>query len=142
MDEIPDGFQNGHNSNQQGPGANGGGAFVDCPTREQLLAMHSQLLGLRHSDEEFCQQLRQLSIQSTWQYQTLNANVHRIAGNPLHQLATATRNDRAQLGAPGNQQGGPVAGLSATPRNVCTLWQEFQVGFGGRKPARLFSAFE
>ena len=142
INEIADGMQNGHNNNQGGPGAIGGGAFVDCWITEHLLGMHSQLLGLCSSDEEFCQQLIELSIQSTQQYQTLNAHVWHIAGNLLHQIATAARNDRTQLCAPGNQQGGSVVGLSATPQDLYTLWQEYQVGLGCRKPAQLFSAFE
>ena len=32
-----------------------------------------------------------------------------------------------------------LAELSPTPRNLYTLWEEYIVGIGGRKPARMFS---
>jgi len=35
-----------------------------------------------------------------------------------------------------------VASLGKTPRSVHQLWQEYQFGIGGRKPARTFSAVE
>ena len=36
----------------------------------------------------------------------------------------------------------PVATLSATPRDLYILWQEYTVGIAGRKAARMFSAAE
>jgi hypothetical protein len=35
-----------------------------------------------------------------------------------------------------------VSTLSPTPRSVYILWQEYEVGIGGRKPARLFTPVE
>ena len=35
-----------------------------------------------------------------------------------------------------------LAELSPTPRNLYTLWEEYMVGIGGRKPARMFSRQE
>jgi hypothetical protein len=50
----------------------------------------------------------------------------------------AAGNGGAQNNA-GGQAGGQV---SSIPRDLYVLWQEYQVNFGGRKAARLFSAFE
>ena len=36
----------------------------------------------------------------------------------------------------------PAACLSPNPKNLFELWAEFQVGIGGRKPAKLFSSRE
>jgi hypothetical protein len=36
----------------------------------------------------------------------------------------------------------PAASLMPTPRSLFDLWQEYQHGIGGRKPARLFSHSE
>ena len=154
MDEIPDDLIGGGDgaapAGDGGTVAPVGGGFVDRPIRLQLLAMHSQLLGLRWPDEEMRQQLRDLAVQSTRQYQTMNANIRRIAMNPVRCAVPAAGNGGAQNNA-GGQAGGQVgaggigaavAALSSTPRDFYLLWQEYQVGIGGRKAARLFSAFE
>ena len=69
MDEIPDEIihnpeaglnQNQGGGNLVGGGNNLGGAFIDRPIRQQLLAIHSQLLGLRRSDETHAQALLDL----------------------------------------------------------------------------------
>ncbi|KAI2499662.1 hypothetical protein MHU86_14843 [Fragilaria crotonensis] len=39
-----------------------------------------------------------------------------------------------------NGVGAAPAVLSPTPRNLFELWQEYQVGIGGRKAARLFTS--
>jgi hypothetical protein len=41
-----------------------------------------------------------------------------------------------------NGVGAAPAVLSPTPRNLFELWQEYQVGIGGRKAARLFTSRE
>jgi hypothetical protein len=98
------------------------------------------------------QQLLNLAVQSTQQYQTVNANIRCIAMNPVCCAVPAAGNGGAQnaggqacshqVGAGGNGVAGPVAVLSSTPRDLYVLWQEYQVGIGGKKAARLFSAFE
>jgi hypothetical protein len=51
VDEIPDGIV-GNNGNRDGAGNNGAGGFIDRPLREQLLAIHSQLLALTRKNAE------------------------------------------------------------------------------------------
>jgi hypothetical protein len=154
MDEIPDDLIGGGDG--AAPAGDGGavapadGGFVDRPIWLQLLAMHSQLLGLCWSDNEMRQQLCDLAVQSTRQDQTVNANIRCIAMNPVCCAVPAAGNGGAQNNA-GSQAGGQVgaggngaavAALSSTPRDLYVLWQEYQVGIGGRKAARLFLAFE
>jgi hypothetical protein len=150
MDEIPDDLIGGGDraapAGDGGTVAPAGGGFVDRPIWLQLLAMHSQLLGLRRSDDKMRQQLCDLAVQSTRQYQTMNANIRRIAMNPVRCAVPASGNGGAQnnaggqagglVGAGGN--GAAVAALSSTPRDLYLLWQEYQVGIGGRKAARFF----
>jgi hypothetical protein len=142
VDEIPDGFI-GNNDNAGG-GNNVAGAFIDRPVRQQLLAIHSQLLGLTRADVELRTAIENYQIQSTRQYQTLNSNLRRIAIQPARRVAPNGNNGNQQQQnnnvAAGNNGG--VATLSPTPRCLYTLWQENQVGFGGRKAARLFTARE
>lgn len=49
---------------------------------------------------------------------------------------------RAGAGAGGNGGAGSVAALSSTPRDLYMLWQEYQVGIGGRKAMWMFSAYK
>lgn len=61
----------------------------------------------------------------------VNRNVRRIAIQPGARQAA------------GNHAVGPgAARLSANPRTLYALWNEYTVGIGGRKAARLFSAQE
>ena len=72
---------------------------------------------------------------------TLISNTNRLALAPGRRMG----------GGAGNQGGGggdpaPAAAvaatLSPTPRSLYLLWQEYTVGIGGRKAARLFTAAE
>ena len=65
---------------------------------------------------------------------SLETNTGRIALQPVV---------RPVRGA-GEDGGGNVgaATLSKCPRNLYVLWQEYQFGLGGRKPARLFTSVE
>jgi hypothetical protein len=84
MDEIPDGIV-GNNSNGVGVGAgnNGavvaGGGLIDRQVQEQLLTIHSQLNGLRRSDEELRTDIQNDRITATRWYQTLNLGISPIA---------------------------------------------------------------
>ena len=50
--------------------------------------------------------------------------------------------DQAGNGNGQNVPNRPVATLSATPRDLYILWQEYNVGIEGQKAARMFSAAE
>jgi hypothetical protein len=147
IDEIPDGMV-GNNGN--GAGNNGAGGFIDRPVRDQLLALHSQMLGITRELVEFRGTMQnnhtQSTRQSTRQYQTLNSNVNRIAIQPARRVAPPNgNNDGDQRQQPNNVaagNNGGVATLSPTPRCLYTLWQEYQHGIGGRKAARLFTPHE
>jgi hypothetical protein len=144
IDEIPDGMV-GNDANGRA-GNNVGGGFIDRPVRQQLLAIHSQLLGLTRADEELRGAIQNFQIQSTRQFKTLNSNLNRIAIQPARRVAPNAGNDgndgqhHNNPTAAGNNGG--VATLSPTPRCLYILWQEYQDGIGGRKAARLFTLRE
>ena len=67
---------------------------------------------------------------------SLEANTSRIALQPVF---------RPVQGVGVDEDGGGTVGaatLSKCPRNLYVLWQEYQFGLGGRKPARQFTAVE
>jgi hypothetical protein len=142
IDEIPDGMV-GNNGNGDGAG-NGAGGFIDRPVRQQLLAIHSQLLGLTRADEELRASIQNLQTLCTRQYQTMNSNINRIAIQPARRVGPNGNNGNQQQQnnnvAVGNNGG--VPSLSPTPRCLYVLWQEYQAGIGGRKAARLFTPRE
>ena len=116
-----------------------GAAFIDRPIREQLLVIHSQMLSLRQSNEDIQCSIQEHQAQQTRQYQTLNSNIRRIAIVPASRVVVG---DQAGNGNGQNVPNTPVATLSATPRDLYILWQEYTVGIAGRKAARMFSAAE
>jgi hypothetical protein len=145
IDEIPDGMV----GNNAGAGNNVAGGFIDRPVRDQLLALHSQMLGITRELVEFRGTMQnnhtQSTRQSTRQYQTLNSNVNRIAIQPARRVAPPNGNndgDQRQLNNVAAGNNGGVATLSPTPRCLYTLWQEYQHGIGVRKAARLFTPHE
>jgi hypothetical protein len=88
------------------------------------------------------------------QFRIVNTNLRRIASQPIRQLHRAAalsteQQQQQQQDIGGGARGGTAsiplrspADLSPTPRTLYELWQEYQVGIGGRKAARLFSAEE
>ena len=151
IDDIPDVVDDNSGGNGNGNGNTGGG-FIDRPIRDQMLAMHSQLNGLRRSDEEILQVLEQMNTQFTRHFRIMNTNIRRVAPVLRGRVFDGGNVGAGNGGNGGNHGGNNVgaggppaahfAALSATPRDLHTLWQEYQVGLGGRKPARLFTAWE
>lgn len=148
MDDIPQddvgvGENNNNNNNNIGVQNNNAifGPFADRPVRTQLLALHSQLMQVRRGQDELRQEIKEIQQQQQRQLATMNSNIRRIAMNP------AARFPHQQAGNQTvNQQPAPVgnlnASLSPTPRCLWSLWTEYVVGIGGRKPASQFTAVE
>lgn len=84
MDEIPiDKDGDVPQNNPQGVGRGRGGVGIaDRPICEQLLALHSQQLAIRRMIIELGNKIDDQSTLRTWQYQTLNSNLRRIALQP------------------------------------------------------------
>ena len=95
IDEIPEEVANAGENNGAVGGQVGGG-FLDRPIREQLLALHSQLLNLRRENEELRSATQQDRLERNRQYQTLNSNLRRVAMQPAHRAAPVVANNPPQ----------------------------------------------
>ena len=131
-----------------GGGGGGGGAFANRPTREQLMAVHSQLMAVRQGMNELRMSCEQDRATRDRQFRTINSNLRRMALQPARRVNNGN-------GGAGGADGGaqnvdvvaangidPAASLSPTPRTLFDLREEYQHGLGGRKAARLFTAQE
>ena len=154
MDAIPHDENGGGEGDGDGGIGNGGGnhggqggAFINRPTRQQLLAVHSQILSVRQSLNDLRLAVEQDRTTRDRQFRTLNTNVRRMALQPARRMNNGGNGDGGAAAGEQNQEQGangldPNATLSATPRTLYDLWQEYQYGIGTRKPARLFTPQE
>mgnify|MGYP002809714022 CR=1 FL=1 len=72
-------------------------------------------------------------VQGRREFQMLQANICRIAVQPVVMRAAAAAN-----GPNGGAGAAVPATLSPTPRTLYLLWDEYEHGIVGRKAARLF----
>lgn len=148
MDPIAedDGAAYGENggANNNGGGGGGEGAFVNCPTRQQLLALHSQMIQLREHINTLRTNLEEDRVTRNRQYNTMNTNIRHMALQPARCVVynNDNANNAQQHDAVEQEHGNPAATLSPTPRTLFVLWEEYQHGVGGRKAARLFTPQE
>ena len=114
---------------------------------EQMKFMNSQIIALRRENAELRSELaRQSQISTTW-FKTINRNVVHLMKRPTHFVARNTVTDadtvnhieRETLAEESREK---AASLSKCPKNLHVLWQEFELGLGGRKPAKNFTAQE
>ena len=89
---------------------------------------------------------------------TMNKNLKRVLHQPAHPLARVRRtsgisnvgdaqarngdNHRTEEEMNNIQIGGSPAELSARPKNIYSLWHEYEFGLGNRKAAKEFTAIE
>ena len=133
--------------------AGGGGPIVvggaTGGIQAQLLALQSQSSQIRRELQELRANQMADRAFSTKSYAIINANIRRIALQPGVRGGmggtVARGNDDILIGA---QQlaiaglGAAPASLSPNPKNLFHLWQEYQIGIGGRKAAKHFSQSE
>jgi hypothetical protein len=74
------------------------------------------------------------------QFGLLNNYIQRIAIQPARRRAIDNNNDN-NAAPPVENEDGHIT-LSPNPRDLHSLWQEYEFGIGGRKAARLFTAVE
>jgi hypothetical protein len=136
----------------------GGGGVTGMATRAsglsaQMLALQSMTCQIRREIQEM--RMNQLADRVSNQkgFQLVNANIRRISIQPaIRTLRGTTRQtgndddntavDATLLLTIAGVGAAPAACLSPNPKNLFELWSEFQVGIGGRKPAKLFSSSE
>jgi hypothetical protein len=133
-------------------GAAGGGrmAATTGGIQAQLLAIQSSNAQIRRELQEV--QTNQMAdrISISKNFTLVHANIRRIAVQPgvrSFRGTLAGGNDDTNLRA-ASAADQPVAiarlqpSLSPNPKNLYELWQEYEVGIGGRKAAKLFSQWE
>ena len=115
----------------------------------QLLALQSLSSQIRRELQELRtnQIADRVSIQKS--FTLVNANIRRIAIQPgvrsFRGTTVAGSNDDTILRAASAAQQPAIRSLpslSSNPKNLYELWQEYEVGIGGRKAAKLFSQWE
>jgi hypothetical protein len=130
----------------------GGMATTASGLTAQLMAVQSLASQIRRELQELRANQMADRVAAQKYFAMVNANIRRIAlqpglRGPVGTLRQNQGDDDARTGdaafllARAGASAAP-ASLSPTPRNLFELWEEFQVGLGGRKAAKLFSARE
>jgi hypothetical protein len=117
--------------------------------QSQLLAIQSLASQMRRELQELRTNQMADRVFTTKNFSIVNANIRRIALQPGVR-GTVARGQRgrgnddaigAQQPAIAGQRVAPPS-LSPNPKNLFELWQEYEIGIGGRKPAKLFTQKE
>jgi len=113
----------------------------------QLLATQSLTSQIRQELQEMRTNQMADRVFAAKNFLIVNSNIRRIALQPGLRGGTGTvarGNDDNQSGAPLAIAGLGIApaSLSPNPKNLFNLWQEYQIGIGGRKAAKLFNRSE
>ena len=116
------------------PNQVGGGGPVE---RNDFLALQSEIRAMRQEIDRINDRLIRIETTHTNGLAQVNANIGRIAHWPAQPIQNNNENLPERLGGVE-----PTATLSSCPRTLYVLWQEWEVGIGGRKAARLFTARE
>ena len=125
-------------------------------TRELLHMMHNQTNNLQIMLSTLAEAREADRVMFMSQFQMIHTSMCRIANQPIHMLChpggqhNNNKNNYAIGGGGGGRNAGVAAPppppgnatLSSSPRTLNQLWDEFMVGIGGRKPARLFTREE
>ena len=130
IDEILTDEQLGNDP--QGPQGNQGinqGGLGDRPLRDQIRSLQSQLMTVKGVLEDIDKRMEANHTSEVRQIQSLHSNIKRFANAPAQHMRRIARPNA-------------VATLSACPRTLYELWDEYTMGAGGRKAAREFNAHE
>jgi hypothetical protein len=132
-----------------GPIVVGGARAATGGIQSQLLAIQSQSSQIRRELQELRTNQMADRVFATKNYAIINTNIRRIALQPGVRGGglggtVARGNDDNQSGALLAIAGLGIApaSLSPNPKNLFNLWQEYQIGIGGRKAAKLFNRSE
>ena len=133
----------------EGEAGAGGVGGTNVSLRNQLIGVQSCLLSMRQENLELRNAINTLKVNMERNLQMINGNVRRLAMRPVGVgTARATtagavpQQQQRDDAAAGGDHAMMLATLMPTPRSLHDLWQEYQHGVGGRKPARLFSYSE
>ena len=118
-------------------------------TQQLLTGLYADNAAIRRQMTEMQLEAREEAARNQQRYRNVAASVGRLERRPFH-AAPNVHGGQNQVG--NNNPGAPnafvpnaiqaEASLSPTPRTLYTLWEEYMVGIGGRKPAREFTMHE
>jgi hypothetical protein len=116
-----------------------------CSTRLHTIIYADQFVYWTRRRDEKCR-----SSEANWsilrrerrgrQFGLVNNSIRRIAIQPARRRAIVNNNDN-NAAPPVENEDGHIT-LSFNPRDIHSLWQEYEFGIGSRKAARLFTAAE
>lgn len=106
----------------------------------EIRALCSQVAGMRREIVELRAQNERNQHATTHTLGVMSRNLARLMAQPARPIGRRTDEATGQQQAA--QAGGLPATLSPLPRTIYVLWQEYEFGIGGRKPAKEFTAQE
>ena len=120
-------------------------AVQDGEIKQLLEVQFARMVAIERKQDDMQNEMRQMKTQMLHQMQTMSRNIGRIALQPVSRVVRVDNEEQNADDAAGNasENGVPfVATLSACPRDLYTLWQEWEFGIAGRKPAKTFTRQE
>ena len=151
MESGESGGDNGGESGGESSGGSGGGSGgassivgSDAGTAAQIQLLLSTVRTLTRQNDELKTELQVFKNTCNTLLEQVNSNLRRIAMIP------GARQARGHDRSGGNENGGDATRgtipftltLVKNPKSLHVLWQEYEFGVGGRKPAREFSSKE
>ncbi len=144
LDELDGGDEGGGAGNA----ANAGGARQAANEREQMQAIYSQMASLRRAQEALTTILGRLEVGRNRDNRVMLSNIRQTARQPVVRYVAPRQPGEDEAGEQAAGEAGPrrvavyAATLSANPRSLHALWEEYERGLGGRRAARLFTRAE
>jgi hypothetical protein len=125
-------------ADEGGGGVANARARLDMNERDRMQALYAQMTSLRRGQEALTKIIERLEIERKKEKREIIANLRRIALQPVVRHVA-----RAEVeGEADNGRTAFAATLSAHPRSLHVLWEEYERGIGGRRAARLFTRDE
>ncbi|KAF0739871.1 hypothetical protein Ae201684P_016733 [Aphanomyces euteiches] len=104
--------------------------------RNDMTAMHTQLLTIKRYMLDVMNELQRVHSTTRNEMQKMATVLNRIAIQPV------VRSARSFTSSPAIDERQQVSRLSKRPKDLYTLWHEYQFGCNGFKPAKDFTAVE
>ena len=136
-EEEEDGDQNPSDLSSRTTSTAGTGMAMQMVT-QQVTSVNSNIREVRREVLELKQEIETLKNNLYQSLGYIRASMNKIARAP-HRVGVPTL-DRIATPRDNPTQGN--AFLSQSPKNLHELWQEYEVGINGHKPARMFTANE
>ena len=139
---------NGDNGGVAPPAVPGAGGVVTNQQHQQvLISLQSLQQSVAQNHQQLTQSIASLRQWALNQFRTVNTNIRSFGGTIEGAVARqdpqqAARRRQATDPQQQVQEGTRPATLAPTPRTLAELWEEYQFGIGGRKPAKDWTSVE